>query len=111
MNSWRKEPPTYKEWLDAKNHGHWWIKFIISSEFSEEVDGGMYTWPETWFTDIVTITCSHPDNKLFSGTGELHGSSSLMGKFDLSNKEKLKDVYWQPVAPPLDDTKDKRPEV
>ena len=111
MSNWRKEPPSYDEWLDAKNHGCWWIKFKLTSEFSEEVDGELCTWPESWITDIVTLTCSHPDNKIFSGTGKLHAIGNMGLKFDLDDEKKTKHMYWQPVASPLNDVKDKRPEV
>lgn len=110
MSNWRKEPPTYREWLDAKNHGCWWVKFPLCKETTEVVDGEELTWPEAWFTEVVTITCSHPDG-LLRGKARLHGGGSILKSFDLDDPKATSDMYWQPVVRPLDDVKDQRPET
>ena len=120
MSAWSDKPPTYKEWREAKNHGCWWVKFILSPRFTEEIDGEMVTWPEAWYTEIVTIGVSYkngfthliqeikgeePD---YSGI-TLHGHGHILKSLDLSDSSKVKDMYWQPVVRPTDDIKDKRP--
>lgn len=110
MSAWRKNPPTHDEWLAAKNHGSWWVKFPLCFESTEIIDGEEVTWPETWFTEVVTITCSYPDG-LLKGTPRLHARGSIIKSIDLDDPKATKHLYWQPVAPPLDDMKDQRPEV
>ena len=107
MSSWSATPPTYKEWRDVNNHGFWWIKHILCAAIEDE-DGT--SWPETWFTEIVTIACSYEDGKLFEGNGKLHARGCVLDNFDLDDKVRTKDMYWQPVVRPLDDIKDERPE-
>jgi hypothetical protein len=115
MSAWSKEPPTHKEWLEARNHGRWWVKFLLCPEETEiDEDGETITWPEAWYTEIVQITSSYEDfgDLLDSKNARLHArGGSHTDRFDLDDKEKTKDMYWQPVAPPLDDIKDQRPEV
>ena len=121
MSAWSDKPPTYKEWRDAKNHGCWWVKFILSPEFTEEVGGEILTWPEVWYTEIVTIACSYsygfkhliqeikgeePD---YSGI-TLHARGHILKSLDLSDSLQVQDMYWQPVVPPMDDVKDQRPQ-
>ena len=49
----------YKQWRDANNHGVWWIKFMIMEGVTElDENGNEITWPETWHTEIVSITVS-----------------------------------------------------
>lgn len=113
--TWSKTPPTYREWLDAKNHGAWWIKFRLMEETTElDEDGKPITWPEAWLTEIVAITCSYEKGMLLSrGKGaRLHatgGHGAL--KFDLDDEEQTKDLYWQAVKPPDNDVRDERPET
>ena len=113
MSSWRKTPPSYEEWLSAKNHGCWWVKFMLIESETEvdEETGDTYTWPEGWFTDVVSLTCSHPNGDIFGeGNGaRLHAQGSIVGRFDVDDEEFTKNLYWQPVVPPLDDIKDQRP--
>jgi len=120
MKPWSKTPPTYKEWRDADNHGCWWVKFILSSEFAEEMpDGSIYTWPEAWYTEVVTISmsCENLDHISQAARGEmpdysgirLHAKGQLLRSLDLDDEEKCKDMYWQKVIAPLDDVRDRRP--
>ena len=113
MSSWHKEPPTHQEWRDANNHGCWWVKFLLMPETTEpHKDGGTITWPEAWLTEIVSISVSYKQGMMLAPEGAtLHATGTTGLKFDLDDKEKTKDMYWQPVLPPLDDVKDKRPEV
>lgn len=108
--TWSKTPPTYREWLDAKNHGAWWVKFMICPEEAVEIEGEDHYFPEAWYTDVVTLTCSHPQGSLMdSSKARLHAEGSIAGRFDLDDEEKTKDLYWQAVKPPEDDAKDERP--
>lgn len=108
--SWQREPPTYDEWLGAKNHGAWWIKFRLCEETTEpNEDGELITWPEAWLTDIVTITCSYPNGMADRRNVRLHASGSHGVRFDLDDEEKVKHLYWQAVKPPDDDGKDEKP--
>jgi len=116
MTSWRKEPPTYEEWISAKNHGSWWVKYLLIESDTDVDDetGETYTWPEGWFTEVVSLTCSYPDGDIFGrngGKARLHAQGSVIGSFDVDDEERTKNLYWQPVVPPLDDVKDTRPEV
>lgn len=113
MSNWRKEPPTYQEWDDADNHGRWWVKFIlIEEEFEPDKDGNPCRWPEVWYTDVVTIDVSYDLGKLLDpNAAHLHAKGTTLYHFDLDDPEATKNLYWQPVAPPLDDEKDKRPAV
>jgi len=111
MSSWRKEPPTYKEWMDAKNHGYWWVKFQIMPAYSEKIRDEIVHWDEAWLTEIVTISVSYEGGLLGGKKPQLHATGTTGLKFDLHDQEKTKGFYWQPVAAPLDDIKDKRPEV
>ena len=120
MSAWSDKPPTYKEWREANNHGAWWVKFLLSPEHTGEIDGEVITWPEAWYTDVVTIGVSYskgfkhimqeirgeePD---YSGV-TLHASGQVLKSFTLDDEKKTKYMYWQPVAPPQDDIKDQRP--
>lgn len=109
MSAWSNKPPTYKEWIDAKNHGCWWVKYLLVSAHTEEIDGKTYYYGEAWFTEIVTLTCSHEKGQLFGGDGKLHASGLLLREVDLDDVEGTKDMYWQQVVPPMDDVKDERP--
>lgn len=110
--SWRKEPPTYEEWMGAKNHGAWWVKFMIAPEetvVNEETEREM-VFPEAWYTDVVMITCSYEKGKLLDDREvRLHGRGQVLGNFDLDDEELMKKLYWQPVKPPDDDVRDQRP--
>lgn len=106
MSSWSATPPTYKEWRDVKNHGFWWVKFILCTHIKDEDD----SWPEIWFTEIVTIVCSYEDGQFLKGNGKLHAKGLILESFDLDDEARTKDMYWQPVVRPLDDIKDRRPE-
>lgn len=116
--TWSKIPPTYREWLDAHNHGAWWIKFRLMEETTElDEDGEKITWPEAWITDIVTITSSYENGALVrsmmkkDGEGVKLHASGMMIKFDLDDEEQTKHLYWQAVKPPDDDVRDERPET
>ena len=128
MSNWTDKPPTYKEWLDAGNHGMWWIKFMLSPEYSEKImanaltdeEDEIITWPEVWITEIVMVSVSYTNRAKhilqeikgeepdYSGI-ELHATSALGIKLRLDDSEATKNMYWQAVAPPLDDVKDQRP--
>lgn len=122
MTKWQKEPPTYEQWKGANNNGVWWIKFIIMDGHTEVVDGEDMTWPEAWYTDVVSISMSstnglkHIMQKARGETPDysgirLHASGSHGIAFDLDDATRTKDTYWQPVAAPIDDIKDERPKV
>jgi len=120
MTNWIDRPPTYLEWKDAKNHGCWWVKFLLVPETEEmDDDGEIIAWPEVWHVEIVTIGMSsdgfkhimqeikgeEPD---YSGI-RLHGHGHVLKDFDLDDEKLTEHMYWQPVAAPLDDVKDRRP--
>jgi hypothetical protein len=108
MPSWSNKPPTYQEWRDADNHGCWWVKFILTQK---EIDEDGTEWPETWYTDVVTIGVEYKKGKLLDPEGAvLHAHGFVTGNFTL-DEEKVSGMYWQPVAPPNDDIKDQRPKV
>jgi hypothetical protein len=123
MSEWHDKPPTYREWRDANNHGCWWVKFILSKEHTEEIDGEMVSWPEAWYTEVVTIAVGYgkggfkhliqeikgeePDYSHIT----LHARGHVLKSLDLSDPSQVKDMYWQPVASPVDDVKDQRPGV
>lgn len=110
MSSWRKTPPTTQEWLDADNHGMWWVKFKLT-DIEEDVDedGKPCYWPEVWYTDCVAIMAEgFPGNKDERLIAE---GSVILKRFYLNDPEATKDLYWQPVKSPDNDIKDKRPEV
>lgn len=110
MSAWRKEPPTHKEWLDTDNHGHWWVKSILSEEeFECDEDGNLCRWPEVWYTEVVWITDEMTNGCLEDG--RLVARGGILKQFYLDDPEATRDLYWQPVAPALDDEKDKRPVV
>lgn len=94
MNSWNKNPPTPQEWRNAKNHGMWWVKFRLCED--------------EWYTDIVSIVISYKERLFDDSQATLYAKGHVIGSFKLSDPEKTKDVYWQPVKPPLDDS-DKEP--
>lgn len=119
---WSKDPPTYKDWIDGKSHGMWWVKFILTPATEEKNDDGTTTkWREAWYTDIVCVTmsCDNFDYMSQEIKGEepdysgirLHARGQILGSFDLDDEKATKDIYWQRVIPPVDDIKDKRPEV
>jgi len=112
MSRWRKEPPTHQEWLAVNNHGCWWVKFLLIPETTELYEGKTITWPETWLTEIVSISVSYEKGMslLNSKTAMLHATGTMGLKFDLDDKEKTKDMYWQPVIAPYNDVKDRRPD-
>lgn len=99
---WRNDPPTYRQWMDAKSDGYWWIKTQITISESEE-DGIVF--PEFSLYDIVCITFSpDPEAGLMSRTGRL---SFMNGKDriycdDLSGR--YPNVQWQAVLPHSDPT-------
>lgn len=111
MSSWRKTPPTEQEWLDADNHGMWWVKFKLSDrEEDVDEDGNPCYWPEVWYTDCVNIMSEWAPGK--DGKDRLIAEGSIILKrFYLDDPEATKDLYWQPVKSPDDDIKDKEPEV
>lgn len=115
MSAWRKEPPTHEEWIEAENHGYWWVKFrLVEEEIEVDEEGNLGLWPEVWYTEIVQLTSSYENfgDILDGKNARLHAQGTLVvEKFDLDDKEKTKDMYWQPVLPPFNDVKDKRPEV
>jgi hypothetical protein len=113
MSSWVNKPPTYQEWKDAKNHGTWWVKFVLAPKTTELCeDGGTITWSEIWFTDVVTIGVQYENGKLLDPkAASLHARGHVLGDFDLDDREKTDGLYWQPVVPPKDDIKDERPKV
>jgi hypothetical protein len=108
MSPWRKEPPTYDEWTGANNHGFWWVKFLLSPEYSSEDEetGETITWGEVWYIDIVMISVSfEPGSLLDKRKSRLHASGQVMGKFYLDDLEMTKNTYWQPVVAPKDNSK------
>ena len=115
MTAWRKDPPTYEDWKRCRNHGYWWVKFLLMEEEVEvEEDGSLGVWPEAWYTEVVQLTASY-DNAADmldpNKQGKLHAQGNLiLNRFDLDDPVATKNMYWQPVAAPLDDEKDKRPE-
>lgn len=112
MSAWSDKPPTYKEWRDAKNHGCWWVKFILSRRYTEIIDGESITWPEAWYTEVVTIAAGYEGGKLLDpDAATLHARGSILKSIDLSDSAQTKDMYWQPVVAPVDDIKDERPKV
>jgi hypothetical protein len=108
MIAWSNKPPTYQEWRDANNHGVWWVKFILTPE---EIDEDGTTWPETWYTDVVTIAVEYKKGLLDPDGAVLHARGHILDSFTLDDEEKTKGMYWQPTAPPLDDIKNERPKV
>ena len=112
MSSWRKDPPTYREWQDAKNHGVWWVKFLLcKEEVTTDSEGRNVRFPEEWYTDIVAITVSFERGRLLDpNAATLHARGHIIGSIDLNNPEHVDGVYWQPAAAPLDDT-DGKPNV
>lgn len=120
MGAWSDKPPTYKEWRDANNHGCWWVKFMLSPRHTEEVEEETVTWPEAWYTEVVTIAVSYTSgfkHLLQEIKGEepdydgvtLHARGHLLKSLDLSDSSQVQDMYWQPVVAPTDDIKDERP--
>ncbi len=112
--TWSKIPPTYREWMDAKNYGAWWVKFMLCPEETVEIDDEDHFFPEAWITDVVTLTCSHEKGGNWGRGGEgvkLHADGQIVGKFDLDDEKKIKGLYWQAVKPPDDDVLDERPET
>ncbi len=84
--------------------------------------GNEITWPESWYTDVVTVTMSstnglsHIIQRVSGETPDysgirLHASSSHGTRFDLDDATRTKNMYWQPVAAPVDDVKDQRPKI
>ena len=106
VSAWHKEPPTYQEWRAANNHGYWWVKFILIPEKIEyDEDNNPSRWPEVWYTDVVSISVSYGEGNLLNpSAAHLHAQGQLVGHLDLDDKEQIKDMYWQPVVPPSDDT-------
>ena len=112
MNAWHKDPPTYQEWREKDNHGMWWVKFLLCEEHSEEIDEEIWIWPEAWYTDVVAINVSFDRGQLLDPeAAHLHAHGQVVGSIDLDDPEQTKNMYWQPVVPPLDDERDKRPEI
>jgi hypothetical protein len=100
--------------MDAGNHGHWWVKFLLAPAWTEEIDGESLYFKDVWYTEVVQLTCSHPKGDLLGRRGSkarLHATGRILKDFDLDDEKATKDMYWQPVAPPLDDTRDQRPEM
>lgn len=89
MNNWNKNPPTPQEWRAAHNHGMWWVKFRLCED--------------VWYTDIVAIAICYKGKLLDDSKAVLYAKGNVIGNFSLSDTEKTKDVYWQPVKSPLDD--------
>ena len=115
MSAWRKNPPTHDEWMEAENHGYWWVKFrLMEEEIEVDEDGNLGRWPEAWYTEIVQVMAAYDDfDDMLDGKGaRLSATGGMMlDNLDLSDEEQMKDMYWQPVLPPFNDVKDKRPEV
>lgn len=111
MTKWMDRPPTYDEWMDAKNHGVWWVKFMLTPATTEMIDGEVVTFPEAWYTTVVTITSSYTSGQLFDkSAARLHAQGDIVKSFYLDDKQRTKGIYWQPVASPVDDITDQRPE-
>jgi len=110
MSAWSKTPPNHKDWMNANNDGHWWVKFMVS-EREEDVDedGNPIWWPEVWQSEVVQITDAITNGLLKSG--RLTTQGNILKRFYLDDPEATEGLYWQPVAPPLDDVEDQRPEV
>ena len=116
MNFWQSTPPTYQQWKESTSNGFWWVKFMLTPrEVETDDDGEEIVWPETWYTDVVQLAASYDSfEDIFDKdrVGKLHARGGMVLKnFDLDDAEATKDMYWQPVVPPFDDEKDKRPEV
>jgi hypothetical protein len=99
--NWSKIPPTSKKWLNANNHGAWWIKYKLADKTSE-IDGDMITWPEVWLVEIVTIM----EEWTSEGKDRLVAYPSTGKSFYL---DEVQDIYWQAVKPPDNDIKDQEP--
>lgn len=114
MNHWRKDPPTHTEWLEHGSNGHWWIKYSLVPEETEQdpVTEEIFTWPEVMHTEIVQITDSFgPESKMKIVDGEITGgrlvASTLRGRtFYLDDQEAISGMLWQPVAPPINEDSD-----
>lgn len=114
MSNWRANPPTYAEWLAAKNRGYWWIRFrIMKEEVEVDEDGSLISWPEAWHSEIVQLTATYQDfrdifNPDMPGRLRAHGGM-LRDGFYLDEEDKVAGLFWQPVASALDDDDDQSP--
>jgi len=108
---WSETPPTYEEWRAAKNHGAWWIKYRLCEEHTRIVDGEELTFPEAWYTEIVVIMSSYERGGLLDRSKvRMHAHNAHMS-LDLSDPKKTNGIFWQPVKPPDDDSRDCRPTI
>jgi hypothetical protein len=112
MSKWSKTPPTYEQWKDGNHHGMYWVKFLLFPTTYEKDGDHVITWSETWYVDVVLVTVEYEAGRLLNPKyARLYGKGFILGDFHLEDKEKTKNMYWQPIQAPYDDIRYEEPKL